>query len=152
MGQNPVPPVNIPIPTKIPKMGGAPTNQNGTIGVEPRPFPTARDQGSPKRRSGPTSSWSRWGRAPGPMQAAPWKQPTRTAQKPLRSNRVLEERFDRGAARRKLMAKLAKARSLKPPFKLAHGKGYPENKHCLTLFIFDLPCRRKITPARDPKQ
>ena len=31
MGQNPVPPVNIPIPTKIgSKMGGAPTNQNGT--------------------------------------------------------------------------------------------------------------------------
>ena len=30
MGQNPVPPVNIPIPTKIgSKMGGAPTNQNG---------------------------------------------------------------------------------------------------------------------------
>ena len=30
MNQNPVPPVNIPIPTKIgSKMGGAPTNQNG---------------------------------------------------------------------------------------------------------------------------
>ena len=30
MGQNPVPPMNIPIPTKIgSKMGGAPTNQNG---------------------------------------------------------------------------------------------------------------------------
>ena len=30
VGQIPVPPVNIPIPTKIPtKMGGAPTNQNG---------------------------------------------------------------------------------------------------------------------------
>ena len=38
MGQNPVPPVNIPIPTKIPtQMGGAPTNQNGTIGFDPQP-------------------------------------------------------------------------------------------------------------------
>ena len=36
MGQNPVPPVNIPIPTKIgSKMDGA--SQNGTIGFEPWP-------------------------------------------------------------------------------------------------------------------
>ena len=34
MGQNPVPPVNIPIPTKIgSKMGG----QNGTVGFDPQP-------------------------------------------------------------------------------------------------------------------
>ena len=34
-GQKPVTPVNIPIPTKIgSKMGGTPTNQNGTIGFD----------------------------------------------------------------------------------------------------------------------
>ena len=39
MGQNPVPPVNIPIqPVKKTKMGDAPTNQNGTIGVDPQPL------------------------------------------------------------------------------------------------------------------
>ena len=38
-GQNPVPPVNIPIPTKIgSKMGGAPIPKWDTIGVDPRPF------------------------------------------------------------------------------------------------------------------
>ena len=35
MGQNPVPPVNIPIPTKIgPKMGGAPTPKWDPIGFD----------------------------------------------------------------------------------------------------------------------
>ena len=34
MGQNPVPPVNIPIPTKVSKMGGAPTPKWDTIGFD----------------------------------------------------------------------------------------------------------------------
>ena len=40
MGQNPVPPVNIPMPTKIgSKMGGAPKPPKwDPIGVEPRPY------------------------------------------------------------------------------------------------------------------
>ena len=39
MGQNPVPPVNIPIPTKIgSKLGGAYLPQNGTIGFDPQPY------------------------------------------------------------------------------------------------------------------
>ena len=38
MGQNPVPPVNIPIPTKIgSKMSGAPTPKWGPIGIDPQP-------------------------------------------------------------------------------------------------------------------
>ena len=38
MGQNPVPPVNIPIPTKTgPKMGGAPSPKWDPIGFEPWP-------------------------------------------------------------------------------------------------------------------
>ena len=38
MGQNPVPPVNIPIPTKIgSKMGGAPTPKQDPIGFDPQP-------------------------------------------------------------------------------------------------------------------
>ena len=38
MGQKPVPPVNIPIPTKIgSKMGGAPTPKWDTIGFDPQP-------------------------------------------------------------------------------------------------------------------
>ena len=40
MGQNPVPPVNMPIPTKIkPKMGGAPIPRWDPIGFEPWPYP-----------------------------------------------------------------------------------------------------------------
>ena len=46
MGQNPVPPVNIPIPTEITsqfplkstKMGGAPTPKWDPIGFEPQPY------------------------------------------------------------------------------------------------------------------
>ena len=42
MGQNPVPPVNIPIPTKIgPKMGGAPTPKWEPIGFDPQPSETS---------------------------------------------------------------------------------------------------------------
>ena len=38
MGQQPVPPVNIPIPTKMkPKMGGAPTPNWYPIGFDPQP-------------------------------------------------------------------------------------------------------------------
>ena len=38
MGQNPVPPVNIPILTKIgSRMGGAPTPKRDPIGVDPQP-------------------------------------------------------------------------------------------------------------------
>ena len=38
MGQDPVPPVNIPIPTKIgSKMGGAPTPKWDPIGLDPQP-------------------------------------------------------------------------------------------------------------------
>ena len=37
MGQNPVPPVNIPIPTKTDKNGVVHLSQNGTIGFEPWP-------------------------------------------------------------------------------------------------------------------
>ena len=38
MGQNSVPLVNIPIPTKIGKMGGAVhLPQKGTVGVDPQP-------------------------------------------------------------------------------------------------------------------
>ena len=37
MGQNPLPPVNIPIPTKIgSKMGGAPTPKWDTTGFDPQ--------------------------------------------------------------------------------------------------------------------
>ena len=46
MGQNPVPPVNIPIPTKIPtKMGGEFTYQpkwDPKTALTPKPFPSAR--------------------------------------------------------------------------------------------------------------
>ena len=39
MGQNPVPPVNIPIPTQTgSKMGGAPTPKWDPIGFDPQPF------------------------------------------------------------------------------------------------------------------
>ena len=39
VGQNPVLPVNIPIPTKIgSKMGGAPTPKWDPIGVDPQPY------------------------------------------------------------------------------------------------------------------
>ena len=39
MGQFPVPPVNMPIPTKIgSKMGGAPTPKRDPIGFDPQPF------------------------------------------------------------------------------------------------------------------
>ena len=38
MGQNPVPPVNILISTKLIKMGGAPTPKWYSIGFEPQPF------------------------------------------------------------------------------------------------------------------
>ena len=37
MGQNPVPPVNIPIPTKT-KIGGAPTPKWDPIGFDPQPY------------------------------------------------------------------------------------------------------------------
>ena len=43
MGQKPVPPVNIPIPTKIkPKMGGAPTPKWDPVGFDPQPNPILR--------------------------------------------------------------------------------------------------------------
>ena len=39
MGQTPLPPVNIPILTKIgSKMGGVHLPRNGTIGVDPQPY------------------------------------------------------------------------------------------------------------------
>ena len=37
MGQNPVPPVNIPIPTKIDQNGWCKRRQNGTIGFDQQP-------------------------------------------------------------------------------------------------------------------
>ena len=47
-GSNPVPPVNIPIPSKIgSKMGGAPTPKWAPIGFDPRP-----NRGSPVTESG----------------------------------------------------------------------------------------------------
>ena len=53
MGQNPVPPVNIPIPTEIPeiptKMGGAPTPKWDPIGVDPRPYQRNLHHGSHRK-------------------------------------------------------------------------------------------------------
>ena len=38
MGQNPVPPVNIPVPTKIVSKMGGHLSQNGTIGFDQQPL------------------------------------------------------------------------------------------------------------------
>ena len=47
MGQNPVPPVKIPIPTKIgSKMGGAPTPKWDPIDVDPQPNENGEDMPS----------------------------------------------------------------------------------------------------------
>ena len=47
MGQNPEPPVNIPIPTKIgSKMGGEFTYQWDPIGFDPQPYPSNDRPGS----------------------------------------------------------------------------------------------------------
>ena len=53
MGQNPVPPVNIPLPTKIgSKVGGAPIPKWDPIGVDPQ----SNAKGSPQKARLPV--WS----------------------------------------------------------------------------------------------
>ena len=53
VGQNPVYPVNIPIPTKIgSKMAGAPTPKWDPIGFDPQPNPAKEDLQAEKNANG----------------------------------------------------------------------------------------------------
>ena len=69
MGQNPVPPANIPSPTKIgPKMGGAPTPKWDLGGFDPQPYGREQSRGIPlasrrirprlRRRPGRSRRWT----------------------------------------------------------------------------------------------
>ena len=75
MGQNPVSPVNIPIPTKIgSKMGGAPTPKWDPIGVDPvlhKPKETFRAVSAFRIKAGDCRSCSNLEAPPPPLPPAP---------------------------------------------------------------------------------